>query len=84
MGSLMGVLAIVLVSGLWLERRLKVQIEETIKVELQEHARAVRELVHVLPGFEKVSDADPVADRMGKALSVRVTLIRHDGLVLGD
>ena len=74
------VTVLVLVSGLYLEGRLRASQREQIEADLLRGARAARELVEDAPE----GGLDAVADRMGEALSARVTIIGQTGEVLGD
>jgi len=74
------VAVLVLVSGWYLEHRLRTSQHEQIESELFHGAQATRELVRDTPE----AALDGVADRMGEALAARVTLIDGAGRVLGD
>ena len=74
------VTVLVLVSGLYLESHLRHSQQKQIEAELFHGARAVREMALVSPD----TSLDGVADRMGEALSARVTIIARGGHVLGD
>ncbi len=74
------VAVLVLVSGVYLEGRLRANQLRQIEADLLRGARATCELVTESPD----SALDAVADRMGAALDARVTLIAADGRVLGD
>jgi len=74
------VTVLVLVSGLYLEGRLRASQLLQIEADLLRGARAARELVEGAP--EGI--LDEVADRMGEALAARVTIIGPTGVVLGD
>ncbi|MBT6431458.1 MAG: hypothetical protein HOK28_00095, partial [Deltaproteobacteria bacterium] len=80
----MSVLAVLLASGIWLQEQLESRLEQGIETKLSEHVRAVREFVLSASHLIDISQADPLADRMGAALSLRVTIINGDGRVLGD
>ncbi len=78
-------MAIVLgVSGVWLQGQLESQLEESIERKLEEHVKTLREVVEVVPELERIEVVDPLADRMGAAMGVRVTIIEQSGRVLGD
>ncbi len=72
-----------LVSGLSLDVRLKAAFEAQVQADLEARARLVVAHVETLPGLTP-EQADPVADRLGEAAGVRVSIIRADGRVLGD
>ena len=71
-------------SAVFLELRLRPLLEKRVETELLRHARAVREAVLDLPPGASMQMLDAMADRLGQAVSARVTLIRADGEVLGD
>jgi len=73
---------LVLVSGLYLETRLRSAQHQQIETELFRGAQAARELVE--DSLDDPESFDAVADRMGEALVVRVTIIGGGGRVLGD
>jgi two-component system phosphate regulon sensor histidine kinase PhoR len=78
-------MAIVLgVSGVWLQAQLEARFEESLESKLEEHVRALREFVQVAPQLDGIDVVDPLADRMGRAMGVRVTVIDETGRVLGD
>ncbi len=72
------------VAGLYLAWRLRSQIESQTEMELLRHAKAARELLRNVSSDQTVKQLDRVADRIGEAISSRVTLIDPSGRVLGD
>ncbi len=84
LGTFVAVLAVLFASGVWLQKQLESRLEQGIETKLAEHVRAVREIVFLTPHLVDIPQADALADRMGNALSLRVTIIRGDGIVLGD
>ena len=89
-------IAVIVVAGPYLERRLRASLEQRIATELLRQARTAREFVRLAPsslaptpGSEPTPQppsltADEIADRLGAALAHRVTIIAHDGTVVGD
>ena len=76
------VLAVVFLSGLYLEGHLVEWAQTRAEVELQGHARLVRVLLeHRQDGDD---DLDALADRVASPIDARVTIIVADGQVLGD
>jgi len=82
--SLTLVLAASLSSAIFLERKLRPLLERTVEVELLRHARMVRETLVARGGERSIEAMNALADRLGVAASSRVTMIRDDGVVLGD
>ncbi len=81
--SLILILLVGVTVGTYLENALRAWTEGRIEAELLRHARTVRELLEQT-GADSIPDADPVADRLGKTTSARVTIILRDGRVIGD
>lgn len=77
-GVLLVVGAVVVLTALNLDRRLRERLRQEMGVELLREARLV--------GAQWHADLDPdsLADAAGRALEHRVTLIDHDGSVVGD
>jgi two-component system, OmpR family, phosphate regulon sensor histidine kinase PhoR len=82
--SLALVVGVGIVCGLFLERGLRSWLAARIETELLAQARVARDLMEVAPGAASVEVADGLADRMGRSTGARVTIIRNDGVVLGD
>ena len=81
------VLAVVLLSGVYLESQLRSWAQSRAQDELEGHARMVRVLLEedraaLLPAG--AGDADALADRLAAPTDARVTIIAADGRVLGD
>jgi two-component system phosphate regulon sensor histidine kinase PhoR len=76
------VLAVVFLSGLYLEGQLVEWAQTRAEVELQGHARLVRELL--LHRQDGDGDLDVLADRVAAPIDARVTIIAADGRVVGD
>ena len=80
------VLAVVFLSGVYLESQLVAWAQTRAQVELQGHARLVRVLLEhaaAAPGAG-ADDMDALADRVAAPIDARVTIIGADGRVLGD
>lgn len=72
-------------SYLYLSPRLKAFIERDIEDNLNKELLISRELLEPAGGGKlELKDADGLADRMGSALGLRVTIIGLDGRVIGD
>jgi two-component system phosphate regulon sensor histidine kinase PhoR len=82
--SLALVVGVGLVSGIFMEGRLRAWLMARIETELLGQARLARELVELLPGVADDEAADRLADRLGSSSATRVTIVRQDGVVLGD
>ena len=78
------ILVVGLASGAYLENQLRRLLVARIEAELHRHALAGRELFRSLNDWSTPTTVDPLADRLGKAASARVTVIAQDGTVLGD
>ncbi len=76
------VLAVVFLSGLYLEGELVAWAQTRAEVELQGHARLVRVVLEQAP--DQAGDLDALADRVAAPIEARVTIIGADGEVLGD
>ena len=70
--------------GLYLRYVLRHELESRIEAELLHLARSARELIVALEPAPTIAAVDPLADRLGRATSARVTIIAADGAVLGD
>jgi len=81
--SLVLILAATLIAGLFLERKQRGALESRIEIELLRQARMAREMI-TESGQQKLEQIDPLADRLGHATASRITVIAHDGRVLGE
>ena len=66
------------VSGLWLQAELRERLEFRIDG-LRQHLKAAREMVLLGPSMHSIATVDPLADRLGAAMSVRVTVVSSRG-----
>lgn len=82
--SLALVVGVGLVSGIYLERRLRAWLAARIEAELLGQARVGRDLVEVAPTLVGFGVADELADRVSRSTGSRVTIVRSDGAVIGD
>jgi two-component system phosphate regulon sensor histidine kinase PhoR len=73
-----------LISGFFLENRLRGWLTDRIELELSAQGRIARDLIEVAPAVTDTSTADQLADRMGRSTGLRITLIDSSGVVLGD
>jgi len=71
------------VSLAWLQPELKDWIEERLEADLERHARALRVQIVQL-GERSTQSFDAIADSLGQATGIRVTLVGNSGRVLGD
>ncbi len=81
--SLFLILGIGFAVGAFLEHELREWVESGIESELRKHARSARELME-LTRSAAIEDLDPLADRLGDATALRITVITNDGRILGD
>lgn len=73
-----------LASGAYLEVQLRGWLEGRLERELLHYARATKTVVEIAPRVHTIAEVDPIADRLGRARELRVTVIAQDGTVLGD
>lgn len=78
-----------LISGVYMERRLRAWLMGRVEAELLVQARLGRDMVELLPdissgGHASDEAADQLADRVGASSSARVTIVQNGGKVLGD
>ncbi len=71
-------------TGFWLLGELTEYLETQAREDLESAARTAAVMVEDLPVPVTSEVADRVADRIGKASDVRVTIVAPDGTVLGD
>jgi two-component system phosphate regulon sensor histidine kinase PhoR len=82
--SLALVIGVGLVSGIYLEERLRSWLEARIEGELLRESRMACELFALFPDASSPLVADRLADRLGEASGARITIVAADGVVLGD
>ena len=82
--SLLLLATIGLTSGVWLEQRLRATLDTRIEGEVQRLTAVVAARVSASDSRREVASLDPIADEMGDAMNARVTVIDHDGRLLGD
>ncbi len=68
----------------YLTANLKVYLETNLKNNLQHQLVLGKDLVEAKIAIQNFSSPDTIADEMGKALDLRVTIIANDGQVIGD
>jgi len=73
-----------LISVLYLERRLKHWLEGQLHDELSKQLATGKILLEQSPHKTTYEGLAPLADLLGKSSHARVTIIREDGLVVGD
>lgn len=81
--SLFLILGIGFAVGAFLEHELRVWAEASIESELRKHAQSARELMG-LSRSAAIEDVDPLADRLGAATSLRISVIAIDGRIIAD
>ncbi len=81
--SLLLILVVGVIAGLFLESERRSSIEQQIERELSHYAAAARELMAESQA-EDLLQIDRLADRLGAATTSRITIIALDGQVLGD
>jgi two-component system phosphate regulon sensor histidine kinase PhoR len=72
------------VSGLLLSQSLRDNLFKRAESELTLHAETARLLVEESADLEDPQRSDRLADRLGDATNARITIIRDDGVVIGD
>ncbi|MEJ1335488.1 MAG: ATP-binding protein [Candidatus Sedimenticola sp. (ex Thyasira tokunagai)] len=82
--SLLLMLFIGLIIGIYLENAQRAWAESRIESELLHHAKLVREGLLLADRANTISIVEPLADRFGQTIDQRVTIIADDGRVLGD
>lgn len=82
--SLALVVAVGLISGLYIESQLRSWLMDRIELELVSHARLAGDLLETAPALRAGTVADELADRMGNSTGLRITVIDDTGKVLGD
>ncbi|MFN7952966.1 MAG: ATP-binding protein [bacterium] len=78
------IVAVVLASGLVLERELRSWLEGRLETELHLMASQAAVAIDASHSPITIEGLDPLADKLGAAIGARVTVIAHDGTVLGD
>ena len=78
------ILVVLLAAGSYLEHSLRLRLEGEIETEAVRLVGLTRALVETAPALPGIEVADALADRMGGAASVRVTIVAASGRVLGD
>jgi two-component system phosphate regulon sensor histidine kinase PhoR len=73
-----------LTSGLWLETRLRDNLETRIEAEVQRLTTIATARIQAEPGASSVAEYDRLADELGDSMNARVTVISAGGGVLGD
>jgi len=81
--SLLPMLVVGVMGGLFLESERRSSIEQQIERELSHYAAAARELMAESQA-EDLPQFDRLADQLGVATTSRITIIALDGQVLGD
>lgn len=78
------IVVVCLAAGIYLEHRLRTELEARTEDDLTHHVLTARALVEMTPRARLVQDADAIADRLGKSTAARVTIVSSTGEVLGD
>lgn len=82
--SLVAMVVLGSTSALYVERFLRQWVEGSVTSELLREARLAREALLLAAPRPVPAEVDPLADKLGRASESRVTVVRADGLVLGD
>ncbi len=82
--SLLLTMVAVIIAGIYLEHALGNWLEHRVASELTNLARAGRGVLERFAGEPGFHELDALADVVGAAQTVRVTIIADDGLVFGD
>ena len=82
--SLLLLTLIGLTSGLWLETRLRGNLEARIEAEVQRLAAVSVARIQAEETAISIAEYDALADELGDSMKARVTVIGQDGRVLGD
>ncbi len=82
--SFLLVLAAGTVTGVYLEGQLRGWLNLRMQRELLDHATVARGAIESVGGPGTVAALDPLVKRLGRGLSVRLTVVAVDGEVLGD
>ena len=75
---------VVLASGLVLESELRGWLESRLETELRLMATQAAVAIDASQRPITIEALDPLADQLGAAIGARVTILAHDGTVLGD
>ena len=75
---------VILLGGIYLEVQLRSSMEQRIGTELNRHALTVREVLTNEASRPDLEDVQDFVTRFGNAIDARITLIREDGVVIGD
>ncbi len=78
------IVVVCLAAGIYLERRLRTELEARTEQDLTHHVLTARALVEMTPSDQLEPEADAIADRLGRSTSARVTIVSGEGVVLGD
>ncbi|MCP4675504.1 MAG: PAS domain-containing protein [Deltaproteobacteria bacterium] len=78
------ILVVIAITGFFLAHFLRQNLFSRIEDELTRHAASVRASIEIASDISNISTADPLADKLGEAVSARVTVILADGRVIGD
>ncbi len=84
LSSLVLIVVVVLISGVWLESRLRHWIEPRIEQELAAHVHLAGLMIEQLHIEGSIATCDALADSISRRIEVRVTIIDNAGAVLGD
>lgn len=82
--SLLLDLALLMQLGFSVESSMEQRLDADIKVNLSNYAKTAQLLFEMTPGDASIEAIDHVADHLGEAINNRVTVIAHNGKVLGD
>ncbi len=78
------ILVVIGITGFFLSDLLRDNLFSRIENELKRHAASARATIEIAPHLSDIETGDPLADKLGKAISARVTVILKNGRVIGD
>ena len=84
LSSLLLILIVVLSSGIYLGNRLRNWLEPRIESELRSNVYLAKRFIERINLVGSIETWDPIADSISATVSSRITIIAHDGTVLGD
>ncbi|MCA9671935.1 MAG: PAS domain-containing protein [Myxococcales bacterium] len=84
LASLTLILVVVVTAGAYLSAELRQRLQAQIEKQLERQCRLARQTLLLLREPITAHNADAIADRIGDAAGLRVTLIDASGRVLGD
>lgn len=84
LASVVFIVTVSVLSGIYLEGRIRAWFEENLARDLLARARTAAELLTRSDTEYDFQGMDPLADQLGEAIDARVSIITHRGAVVGD